>query len=313
MEFKILESPDDWSAAIKLRNLVLWDSPISVAEALEWREDALRDGQDLRFVGVDDGDIVVYLALTEISNTDEKGRIRLGIYADPRFGSIRNYWKSGLDFAIDAARGMGAVTFQADSQSRNVDLIELLESYGFRKSMRFPVSVLELDHSFPIELPSDVQIVSYAEFRDANPDTWLHELWRIEMDVCWDLPLPFPFKETPYESFVEEILAPSIDLSTLFLALIDRKPVAMTQLFISKIDPRIVQTGLTGTRRDYRRRGIARLLKMHSANVVREMGSKTITTDNEEGNPMYLLNQELGFRYAYDNVSFEKPALDRKS
>lgn len=308
MEFKILESSDDWSAAIKLRNLVLWDSPISVAEAREWREDALRDGHDFRFVGIEEGSVVCYLALTEISNTDEKGRVRLGIYADPRFGKSKNYWNIGLEFAMKAAISMGVRTHQVDTQSRNVELIEVIESAGFKRTMRFPVSVLELESEFNLDVPEDVEIVSYADFRDANPETWLHELWRIEMDVCWDLPLPFPFKETPYESFVEETLAPSIDLSTLFLALIDGRPAAMTQLFVSKVDPRIVQTGLTGTRREFRRRGLARLLKMHSANVVRSRGSQTITTDNEEGNPMYLLNQQLGFKYAYDNVSYERPA-----
>lgn len=304
MEFITIGSLDDWSAAVRLRNLVLWDSPISVQEAIDWRADALRDGQDLRFIGIEKGEVVCYLALTEISNAETKGRIRLGIYADPRFARERGCLAEGLAFSIKEALKMGATFFHVDTQSRNVDLIELIEAKGFVQSMRFPVSVLELDHRFEFEVPFGVEILSYADFKEQNLSTWLHELWRIEMDVCWDLPLPFPFKETPFESFVGEILAESMDLSTLFLALVDGKPAAMTQLFISKVDPRIVQTGLTGTRREFRRRGLARLLKMYSANLVRERGATTITTDNEEENPMYLLNQQLGFRYAYDNVSY---------
>ena len=58
---------------------------------------------------------------------------------------------------------------------------------------------------------------------------------------------------------------------------------------------RSLETGLTGVRREYRRRGIATALKVMALQFARENGYTEIVTDNEENNPMFQINLQLGF------------------
>jgi hypothetical protein len=54
--------------------------------------------------------------------------------------------------------------------------------------------------------------------------------------------------------------------------------------------------GITGVIRSHRRRRIATALKLCSIRYAQENGFTTIYTDNEENNPMFQLNLELGFK-----------------
>ncbi|MCD4691179.1 GNAT family N-acetyltransferase, partial [bacterium] len=65
--------------------------------------------------------------------------------------------------------------------------------------------------------------------------------------------------------------------------------------WIALADPTKLHTGLTGTVRSHRRRGIATALKVAAIDLAKKRGVATIETDNEENNPMYALNVELGF------------------
>ena len=54
---------------------------------------------------------------------------------------------------------------------------------------------------------------------------------------------------------------------------------------------------------EYRRQGIATALKAKAYQKLKEKGIKIVRTDNEENNPMYLINVALGFKpepYGYD-------------
>ena len=54
---------------------------------------------------------------------------------------------------------------------------------------------------------------------------------------------------------------------------------------------------------NYRRQGIATALKIYAFKKLLKIGIKQIRTDNEENNPMYLINVSLGFTpepYCYD-------------
>ena len=69
----------------------------------------------------------------------------------------------------------------------------------------------------------------------------------------------------------------------------------MTGFWISLAEPAKLYTGLTGVLRSHRRRGIATALKVTALEMAKARGVRTLETDNEENNPMYLLNVELGF------------------
>ena len=70
-----------------------------------------------------------------------------------------------------------------------------------------------------------------------------------------------------------------------------------------KSDPHKAWTGSIGVLGEYRRQGIATALKVKAFEKLREKGIRQVRTDNEENNPMYLINVALGFKpepYCYE-------------
>jgi GNAT superfamily N-acetyltransferase len=64
-------------------------------------------------------------------------------------------------------------------------------------------------------------------------------------------------------------------------------------------------TGYTGVHPDYRRRGIATVLKARCIQCAQELGVKTIATGNDSANPMYQLNLQLGFKPVPGDLLYE--------
>ena len=86
--------------------------------------------------------------------------------------------------------------------------------------------------------------------------------------------------------------------------------VGVSMLGISQAEPDKLNTWLTGVRRAYRRRGIALATKLHAIDFARKRGTRTITTDNEENNPMYQINLRLGFERKPTWFDFEKKLVE---
>jgi GNAT superfamily N-acetyltransferase len=67
-----------------------------------------------------------------------------------------------------------------------------------------------------------------------------------------------------------------------------------------------VDCGLTGVIRPYRRRGIGTALKVRLLEVAQRTRADTMSTGNEEHNPMYSINVDLGFVPEPDWVMYQR-------
>ena len=65
---------------------------------------------------------------------------------------------------------------------------------------------------------------------------------------------------------------------------------------LPKAEPHKGWTGGLGVLREFRRKGIATAMKIKAIEVLLKKGVTEIRTDNEENNPMYKINVELGFK-----------------
>ena len=82
--------------------------------------------------------------------------------------------------------------------------------------------------------------------------------------------------------------------------------VGMSVVNIMPTRPDTLFAGITGVVPSHRRRKIATMLKVCSARHAQQHGYRYITTDNEENNPMYRLNLQLGFEPLPAWVYYEK-------
>ena len=82
--------------------------------------------------------------------------------------------------------------------------------------------------------------------------------------------------------------------------------IGMSVVNIMPTRPDTLYAGITGVIGSHRRRRIATMLKVKSASYAQTHGYRYIYTDNEENNPMYKLNLQLGFDPLPAWVYFEK-------
>ncbi len=187
-------------------------------------------------------------------------------------------------------------------EDRREEIVEIAREFGYKTKQQQKVSQLDVCRFNLVNDQLDFDIVSLSELKLMRPDTWLHEFWRLEMDLLRDVPMTGEFKEDPIDLFEKFIGMPGFDHDGVFLALVQGNLAGVSSLAPSLVEPKIGITALTGVRREYRRKGIARALKIVSINWGKMKGVGSVITDNEEKNPMYQLNEQLGFRQIFNQL-----------
>jgi mycothiol synthase len=143
---------------------------------------------------------------------------------------------------------------------------------------------------------SGIQLVTLAELVARDPDH-RRKLYACDLQLSKDVPHPEPHTSFSYETFEHFVFnSPNLLPEGFFVALDGDQYVGMSNLWRSQADPSELYTGLTGVRREYRRRGIALALKLRAIDYARRHGVKTLKTWNESNNrPMLSINEALGF------------------
>ena len=114
-----------------------------------------------------------------------------------------------------------------------------------------------------------------------------------------DFPLPDGVVHTriPFEQAVKiQIDFEENSYGTEVIAVKNNSYIASTDIFIYKAEPHKGWTGGLGVLKEFRRKGIATAIKIKAIEKLLKKGVTEIRTDNEENNPMYKINVNLGFK-----------------
>lgn len=187
------------------------------------------------------------------------------------------------------ARALGKNRIQGEVRESDVESRRFLEYRGFGKVGGEQALVLALDavEAPAVEPPAGVRVVSRVE----EPDR-LEEMYAVAVQADEDIP------GSDGEQSFDEWRAHEIDKPVrrpefCFLALAGDEVVGYAALQVYGAE---VFHGLTATRRDWRRRGVATALKRAEIAAAKGAGFRRLVTESEERNePMRRLNQKLGF------------------
>jgi mycothiol synthase len=202
--------------------------------------------------------------------------------------------RSGVGSALFAeicarARGFGWKEIQGEVQESDGDSRGFFERRGFVAVGGEKAVVLELEPLDPpaVDPPEGVRIVTRAE----EPDR-LDEMYRLATQAEEDIPGTAGAQS--YERWhATDIGRPNTPPELCFLALAGDEVIGYAVL--QESGERGFH-GLTVTRRDWRRRGVASALKRAEIVAAKEAGFKRLLTESEERNePMRRLNEKLGF------------------
>jgi GNAT superfamily N-acetyltransferase len=303
----------DYEAAVRIVSAVYPDQPESVQE---WQHgDQTRDPQFLfaRYLVELDGRIVATGIYCQPWWSHKPGKYFVNLLVDPDYQG-RGIGTQFYDFLMGHVLAREPEVVTAGTREDKPASIHFLTRRGYRQVQREPISELEVRQFDPqpfAEIPPRVAgqgivIKSLEELAAQEPD-WKHKLWQLQGDLFLDVPGPDPITIDSFEVYQErELGSPNFRIDGQFIALDGDHWVGMTALWTTEADREKLFTGLTGVRREYRRRGIATALKLRAIDFAKRYGAKTIETGNDEGNPMYQINLRLGFRPLPAWLTFEK-------
>lgn len=217
------------------------------------------------------------------------------------------------DHIRDALVTLNPLTLVAQAFEDKPESIKFLEQRGFELVMRYALSQLDV-RAFDQDKFSgisekmnalNIKLHSFAELDDIDPD-WKRNVWDLAWELVQDVPSPDPMTRQPFEQWLKRFDAPYYLADAQFVAMDANHYVGYSGLWLALADREKLYTGLTGVVRSQRRKGIATAAKVRGIEYAKQRGIKFIETDNEENNPMYDLNVQLGFTPLPAELDFKK-------
>lgn len=198
----------------------------------------------------------------------------------------------------------GAREVQAGTREDCPRGLTFLARHGFTEAMRFFDNVLDLAGFgrapwAAVRLPFPYRLVSFAELRaEVGPEVAWSAYFAAVVSIREDVPRTGEATPLAFEHFRKRESDPRFMPEGVLFALTPEGEVAaLTELYGHPADPARLHTGLTGARREHRRRGLALALKFVAIDLARERGVQSLWTGNATTNlPMLTLNERLGFR-----------------
>ena len=301
----------EYEAIVRVYNRANPHEPGSAPTWKHWDQHRDPAGRFTRYVVERQGEIGAYgfSVRTDIA----ANKFRFDTYYLPQWetaGLIDQFGRYVMDQCLEFKPAAFISRAREDEEVKSA----WLDGLGFERVMRYPRSTLDVSGFEPsgyTELKARVagqglEIVSLVEL--AQRDTaWQRRVYELEMLLAKDVPRPSEFSPPPFDKYAKtEFDAPDFMPDLWLVALAGDAYVGMTSLFKPGDNLEMLESGLTGVRRDFRRRGLAMTLKCQAIEIAQGMGVRVIQTYNEENNPMFHLNLRLGFEAQPADVDWEK-------
>ena len=167
------------------------------------------------------------------------------------------------------------------------------ERRGYVRQRSVALRSLDLP-PFAVPLPAPapgVELRPGRDFPDPRP------VYAIETEAAPDIPGHEP-GDDDYDTWLSRTWnAPTADPDLTMVAVVDGEPAAYTVALSDGVE--CYWSAMTGTRRAYRGRGLATLVKVASLHRARSAGLTVAVTGNDDENaPMIAVNERLGYRRA---------------
>jgi GNAT superfamily N-acetyltransferase len=171
------------------------------------------------------------------------------------------------------------------------------------RELRVSLDLTEIEPP-PAAPPAGVVITTWAE----RPGV-IRGLYEVAMETQADIPGEEDEAQLSFEEWLAGEMKGSGDLpEATFVALAGDEVVGYSKFSLTPAQPKVAHHDLTGVKRAWRRRGVARALKQAQITWAKQAGYERLETRNEERNePIRRLNAELGYRQSGCRILFRGP------
>ena len=314
-------SDASYEATAALETVTYPEYPVTADELK--RGDAKRNPKHYRqrYVGRDvTGEIVAVGRAQHNRSAFHPQKFWLDLFVSPEKQGL-GFGRTLHDHIVNSLAPFAPISVEGGTRSDKPRGIRFLEDRGYKLATREYTSRLDLNQFEPAQFArhidrckaAGVELLDHNEMCARFPDTWQRKLYdsncAIHQDVPWHEPLTAP----PFDSWIDRHLSDENRINEGYLVAVDGDEfVGVTMLFSSKATPDLLFTGMTGVARSHRRKGVAVALKCRSlgwakANLKNSVGAApSVMTENEENNPMYTINERMGFVRQPDFLMYKK-------
>ncbi len=299
MEIRTADTDAELTALLEMRNRVFPDDPIALAEV----HGLARQVAEIVHLVAWDEERPVGAAEVGLKFQSPEPFARIWVPPDERRRGIG----SALYREISrwaAARGEEVLeVWIEDSQPDGLDFAGKRGFTEIGRELRVSLDLTAIEAP-AIEPPDGIEIITWAERPELAP-----AIYEVALEASPDIPGDEEDEIEPYEDWLAHEMQGSGDRpEATFLALADGEVVGYSKFSLTKAQPRVAHHDLTGVKRAWRRRGIARALKQAQIAWAKQAGYERLETRNEERNePIRRLNKEFGYRPSGDRVLFRGP------
>ena len=303
----------DYEGLAVLRNLLYPQHPISV-ESMR-HNDKAREKKILhqQWVWEYNQSILCTALYTQWEEIYHPKKFVIKIYIHPEYQGS-GYGTICFDHLMNELEQFNPIKITTQIHEPHQQSFRFFEQKGFKNTITERESCLDLTTYNPEKfedainrvIQQGLRITTLSEFRkeDERAD---YKVWEFEREVSPDMPWPDPITIPEFDTYNKQILQhPKFNSNSWFFVMDGDQITGLNNLWKSEIKDGI-NTGLTGVRRIYRRKGVATALKHTSLAWAKNQGYKWIRTDNAATNEgMLSINIKVGFKFMPAWILFEK-------
>ncbi len=266
------------------------------------------------------GQLVAFAQVRHHIDTYHPQKFHLDVLVQPEFEG-RGVGMLAYQHLLDVIAPFNPNKLEAGTDSSKTRSIELLERNGFNLMTTEYLSKLDLNQFEPYKFGSygetarahGIEIVNFDQLVARFPDTYERGLYDMMNEIDQDVPWHDEIQPQPFEQWLKGFHDAAHRYSEGYLTALDGdEMVGITMLFqIPGLDDPL-HTGLTGVKRSHRRKAIAMALKLQALGWAKENlrvsdgCAPSVMTENEANNPMFTINERLGFVRQPDWLTFVK-------
>lgn len=303
LSFRPFERTDaDYEAVVGLRNAAMPDYRDMVEDWRHWDDTRPDYCKWERWVAEADGAAVAQGGFYQFHGMYHPQKFFLDMYVHPEHQG-RGVGQRLYDHLIRRLAPHNPIAIRAEAREDFAPANHILQKHGFAEEMRFWESRLAVAPFDPSPWAGHeeqvrargVEVVTLRQLMDEG-DGYIRPLYEAWSEMIRDVPSPDEHTPITMEQWVKGALENhSLLPEGYFIARHQGEIAGVSQLWTGA-EPDVLYTGLTATRRAYRRMGIALALKLRAIAFAKERGARELRTGNETRNrPMLSINEALGF------------------
>jgi len=310
---------NDSIGLIAMQNLIYPDHPLSLDSFRHHEKTRSSKIQHKHWLWEKDGTFICSALYTQWEEVYHPHKFVIKIFVHPDHRD-RGYGDFCYNFIMKKLEKIDPIKISAHVYESHAYSVDFLKNRGFKNTFIERESNLDLmvydpklyKEKLDSVLQQGFRIITLAEFRkeDERAD---YKAWGLERDVGPDMPWPDPITIPEFDIYKKTVLAhPKFNADSWFFILDGNRIIGLNNLWKNEIDKGI-NTGLTGVRREYRRKGVASALKHTSLSWAKANGYEWVRTDNVSINEgMLSINIRAGFKFMPAWLLFEKVLKEEK-